>query len=129
MVVWSDECVTVTTPSSVAGPADVALLLRGSRPIVATDAFEYRTVRLVRLQQGWNVVVWTGRDTRVTNAFASLAGSSFRAYGWDSDEQEWEVFSTELPPRLNTLRTIAHDQPLWILLETPDIDWTQPAPD
>ena len=129
VVVWSDECVTVTTPPSVAGPADVALLLRGSRPIVATDAFEYRTVRLVRLQRGWNVVVWTGADTRVTNAFASLAGSSFRAYGWDSDKQEWEVFSTELPPRLNTLRTITHDQPLWILLETADVDWTQPAPD
>ncbi len=129
VVVWSDECVTVTTPSATAGPTDVALLLRGSRPVVATDAFEYSTVRLVRLQQGWNFVVWTGADTRVTNAFSSLAGASFRAYGWDSEQQDWELFSTDLPPRLNTLRTIKHDQPLWILLESPDIDWQQPAPD
>ena len=118
VVLWSDECVTVTTPPSVAGPTDVALLLRGARPVIATDAFEYRTVRLVNLQQGWNLVVWTGADTRVTTAFASLAGSSFRAYSWDPDRQDWEIFSTELPPRLNTLRTIKHDQPLWILLET-----------
>ncbi len=129
VVVWSDECVTVTTPPAVAGPTDVALLLRGARPIIATDAFEYRTVRLVRLQQGWNFVVWTGADTRVTNAFASLAGATFRAYGWDSDQQDWQLFATDLPPRLNTLRTIKHDQPLWILLDTPDIDWPQPAPD
>ena len=129
VVVWSDECVTVTTPPAIAGSTDVALLLRGARPIVATDAFEYRSVRLVRLQQGWNFVVWTGADTRVTNAFAPLAGSTFRAYGWDPDQQDWELFSTDLPPRLNTLRTIKHDQPLWILLETPDIDWPQPAPD
>ena len=128
VVLWSDECVTVTTPPSVAGPTDVALLLRGARPVIATDAFEYRTVRLVNLQQGWNLVVWTGADTRVTTAFASLAGSSFRAYSWDPDRQDWEIFSTELPPRLNTLRTIKHDQPLWILLETEDIDWPQPAP-
>ena len=129
VVVWSDECVTATTPAAVAGLTDVALLLRGARPVIARDAFEYHAARLVRLRQGWNVVVWTGDDTRVTNAVASLAGASFRAYGWDSDNQQWDLFSTDLPPRLNTLRTIKHDQPLWIMLNTPDVDWLQPAPD
>ncbi len=126
---WSGECVTVTTPSAFAGPTDIALLLPGSRPIVALDAFEYRLVRVVRLKQGWNFVTWAGSDTRVTTAFTSLAGATFRAYAWDSDLQQWQLFSTDLPPSLNTLRSIRHDQPVWIFLETADVDWEQPAPD
>lgn len=125
---WSGECVTVTTPPAFAGPTDIALLLPGSRPIVALDAFEYRLVRVVGLKQGWNFVTWSGSDTRVTTAFTSLAGASFRAYAWDSDRQLWQLFSTDLPPSLNTLRSIRHDQPLWILLESADVDWEQPAP-
>ena len=122
---WSSECVTISTPPARAGLTDIALLLPGSRPVVAADAFEYHEVRIVSLRQGWNFVTWMGPDTRVTSAFASLAGATFRAYAWDSDRQEWELFSTELPPRLNTLRLIRRDQPLWILLDTPDIDWEQ----
>ena len=129
VVFWSGECVSVTTPQSGAGVTDIALLLDGARPIIAIDAFEYRTVRIVRLRQGWSFVTWTGPDTRVTSAFASLAGVTLRAYAWDADRQEWQIFSTDLPPQLNNLRTISHDQPLWILLETPDVDWAQPAPD
>ena len=126
---WSGECVTVTTPSAFAGPTDIALLLPRSRPIVALDAFEYRLVRVVQLKQGWNFVTWTGSDTRVTTAFTSLAGATFRAYAWDSEQQQWQLFSTDLPPSLNTLRSIRHDQPVWIFLETADVDWEQPAPD
>ncbi len=126
---WSGECVTVTTPPALAGLTDIALRLPGSRPIVALDAFEYRAVRTVQLKQGWNFVTWRGADTRVTTAFASLAGATFRAYAWDADRQQWRLFATELPPQLNTLRSIEHNQPLWILLDTPAIDWQQPAPD
>ena len=126
---WSGECVSVTTPQSTVGLTDIALLLGGARPIVATDAFEYRTVRVVRLHQGWNFVTWSGPDTRVTSAFASLAGVTLRAYAWDVDAQKWQVFATDQPPQVNSLRSVSHDQPLWIFLETPDIDWSQPAPD
>lgn len=129
VIVWSDECITVTTPPAEAGPTDVALLLRGARPLIARDAFEYRSIRSVPLKQGWNFVTWAGADTRVTSAFASLAGAALRAYAWDAERQRWELFATALPPRLNTLRTIQHDQPLWIFLESPDTTWLQPAPD
>ena len=129
VIFWSGECVTVLTPRYHVGPADVALLLNRSRPIVALEAFEYRTVRVVSLKQGRNFVTWTGSDTRVTTAFSSLAGATFRAYAWDGNAQQWQIFSTDLPARLNTLRTLKHDQPLWILLDSEDIDWEQPAPD
>jgi hypothetical protein len=129
VIFWSGECVTVSTPASIAGSADIALQLPGSRPIVAPDAFEYRAVRVVRLRQGWNHVTWSGADTRVTTAFISIAGASFRAYTWDADQQQWQLFSTELPSRFNTLRSFNHDQPVWILLESVDVDWEQPAPE
>lgn len=126
---WSAECVSVQTPRSPAGTADVALLLSGSRPVIAIDAFAYRTVRAVPLKPGRNFVTWTGSDTRVTTAFSSLAGATFRAYAWDAERQQWQIFATDLPARLNTLRTLKHDQPLWILLEGEEINWLQPAPD
>ena len=129
VVFWSGECVTVETPDSPAGRADLALLLPGARPIFLQDAFAYRPLRVIRLEQGWNLVTWSGPDTRATAAFDSLAGATFRAYGWDAERQQWQLFSTDLPARLNTLRSIKHDQPLWILLETADTDWHQPAPD
>lgn len=129
VIFWSGECVSVATPSAFAGPTDIALLLPGFRPIVALDAFEYRLLRVVPLKQGWNFVTWAGSDTRVTTAFESLAGATFRAYAWDSDRQQWQIFSPELPSNLNTLRSIRHDQPVWIMLESADADWEQLAPD
>ena len=126
---WSAECVSVLTPRSHAGTADVALLLSGSRPVVAIDGFEYRTIRAVSLKPGRNFVTWTGSDTRVTTAFSSLAGATFRAYAWDAERQQWQIFATGLPASLNTLRTLKHDQALWILLDSEEIEWLQPAPD
>lgn len=126
---WSQQCVTVTTPPGGAGPTDVALLLTGQRPILVEHAFEYRAERIVQLRTGWNFVTWTGPSTRVTNALAPIAGSTLRVYSWDAIEQQWRLFSTDLPPRLNTLRTISHDQPLWIHLDSADVDWLQPSPD
>ena len=126
---WSTECVSVQTPRSQAGTADIALLVNGSRPVVAIDGFEYRAIRAVSLKPGRNFVTWTGSDTRVTTAFSSLAGATFRAYAWDAERQQWQIFSTDLPASLNTLRTLKHDQALWILLEGEEIDWLQPAPE
>lgn len=126
---WSTDCVSIQTPRSHAGTADIALLLDGSRPVVAIDGFEYRTIRAVSLKPGRNFVTWTGSDTRVTTAFSSLAGATFRAYAWDAERQQWQIFSTDLPASLNTLRTLKHDQALWILLEGEEIDWLQPAPE
>ena len=125
---WSGECVSVQTPRAHAGPADVALLLSGSRPIIVVDGFEYRPVRVVRLKPGHNLVTWTGSDTRVTSAFSSLAGATFRAFAWDADAQQWQTFATDVPPRLNTLRSLKQYQSLWILLDSEEIDWLQPAP-
>ena len=129
VIFWSGECVTVRTPASPAGATDIALLLPGSRPIVAKDAFTYRAVRVVRLKQGRNFVTWSGTDTRASAAFESLSDAAFRAYAWDADDQQWQTYSTQVPSRLNTLRSVRQGQPLWIILDTPDIDWRQPAPD
>ena len=129
VVFWSEQCVTVATPPAAAGLTDVALLLAGARPILAESAFEYRAERIVRLRQGWNSVTWSGSTTRVTNALAPLAGASLRVYSWDAIQQQWRLFSTSLPSQLNTLRTINHDQPLWVFLDSADVDWPQPAPD
>lgn len=124
---WSEECVTVVTPPAAAGRTDVALLLAGERPVLSEDSFEYRSERIVRLRQGWNFVTWSGPTTRVTNALAPLAGLTLRVYAWDAIKQEWRLFATNLPANLNTLRSVSHDQPLWIFLEAPDVDWPQPG--
>ncbi len=126
---WSGECVTVTTPPAAAGPVDIALLLGGARPVVGVDAFEYRNERIVKLRRGWNTVTWSGSATRASTAFQSLLGLNFRAYTWDAERQQWRIFATELPTRLNTLRSLSHDQPLWLYLDAADVDWLQPAPD
>ena len=126
---WSEQCVTVTTPPATAGRTDVALWLTGERPIFAESAFEYRAERIVRLRQGWNFVTWSGPTTRITNALAPLAGATLRVYSWNAIRQQWRLFSTSLPANLNSLRTIGQDQPLWIFLDAPDLDWPQPAPD
>ena len=125
---WSADCVTVSSPPGDVGSVDIALDLDRSRAISATDAFSYRDVRTVRLTKGWNFVTWTGPATRVTSAFASIAGATFRAYAWDAEDQAWQLFATQLPPRLNTLRSVQRNQPLWVLLDSPDIDWEQAAP-
>ncbi len=124
---WSRDCVTVSTPPGLAGPTDITLRLRGERLIVAPLAFEYRPARIVSLKQGRNFVVWTGPDTRVTSAFAPLAGATFRVYGWDAAGGAWLSFATHLPSEDNTLRRIQHLQPLWIVLDSADIDWPQPV--
>ena len=123
------ECVTVTTPAAPAGTVDLTLLPPNGRPITAPAVFQYQAQRSVRLNQGWNLVTWYGTDTRVTTAFASLAGSTFRVYAWDSDEQQWKLFSPDMPPTLITLRTLQRDQSLWVVLESPEVNWRQPVPE
>ncbi len=129
VIFWSEECVTVSSPGASAGPVDITLLLNGSRPTVGVDAFEYRDVRVVKLRRGWNSVTWSGSATSVGSAFASLEDRDFRVYTWDAERQRWRLYATALPARLNTLRTLTHDQPLWMYLDGDDIEWVQPAPE
>ena len=125
----STKCVTITTPPSGPGPTDIALLLPNSRPVVVEDAFIYHQVGVVPLKRGWNRITWEGPDMRVTGAFTSISGSTFRVYVWDADSQEWLIFSPELPATLNTLTAVSHDQLLWIKLDSDDTDWTVPTQD
>ncbi len=125
---WGGGCVTVTTPSGEPGAVDIALLLKDARPIVGLDAFIYRPERIVALRRGWNSVIWSGSPTRADAAFAPLQGRRFRVYAWNAETQEWRIYATELPQSLNTLRSLAHDQPLWFYLDGPGVDWRQPSP-
>lgn len=124
---WSPDCISVSTPPSERGPADIALHREGARVILAIDAFEYRSERVVRLRGGWNLVTWSGPSDRVGNAFAALTDRDFRVYAWDQERQLWKFYSPLLPTSLNSLRTLSHDQPLMIFLDGADIDWPQPA--
>lgn len=126
---WSGDCITVVTPPASAGPVDVQLQLADARPVVKIGAFEYRAERMVQLRRGWNMVTWAGEATRSNRAFVPLLGITFRAYTWSAEQQIWRIYATELPPSLNTLRTLTRDQPLMIFLDGPDTDWSQPTGD
>ena len=97
--------------------------------MVAINGFVYRSHRVVPLKRGWNLVTWFGGNERATVAFSTLARSTFRAYAWEPNDQKWFIFATDLPARLNTLSTIKRNQPLWIFLDSADVNWRQLAPD
>lgn len=124
---WSRHCVSVITPAGAIGAADIIIQRHGSRPIMAREAFTYTDERVVQLERGWNLVTWHGQDTRITAAFATLAGVPLRAYVWDADQQSWSFFATALPPQLSTLRVLRQNQPLWLYMDGPARPWRQAA--
>ena len=125
---WSRQCVHVTSPAGPRGSVDVVVQQDGGRAMVAESAFTYLPERVVPLTQGWNLVEWQGDDTRITNALASLAGLPLRVYAWDSEQQTWRLFATELPASLNTLKVLRRDMSLWVFLDAPSANWIQPLP-
>ncbi len=128
VTVWSDDCVTIATPPMRVGLLDITLLPPSGRPLTIGDGFDAREVLVVRLAPGWNFVSWLGGDVTAREAFGWLSGASFRAYAFDAEREDWQMYATSWSGRFNTLLSVEYGQPLWIMLESEAIDWRQPAP-
>lgn len=120
---FGSECVQVTTPAMAGGAVDVTVLPPSGRLLVASDGFTFGQ-QVVQLQQGTNQVVWRGPATSAAKAFASISDAEFIAYSWQSETQQWHVYSPNLPSRLNSLKLLEHDEPLWIELKSAGAVWT-----
>jgi len=79
-----------------------------------------------QLVEGFNLVSFAGADgTSVEDAFASLSGTSYTVWMWDSQSQSYLSYSPDRPAFLNTLETLDHGTAIWILVDGATT-WTQP---
>ncbi len=122
VTLFGSECVQVTTPSMSGGAVDVTVLPPSGRLLVASEGFTFGQ-QVVHLQRGTNQVVWRGPATSASKAFASISEAEFIAYSWQPETQAWHVYSPSLPSRLNSLKLLEHDEPIWIELKSEGVVW------
>lgn len=85
------------------------------------------TARDVTLQDGFNLVMWSGPTTDVASAVADLGASLQALFLWDAVAQEFLTFNPVLPPALNTATTVHPGDGVWVLVSA-TTTWQQPAP-
>lgn len=82
--------------------------------------------RVLRLQPGYNLVVWTGPDdTPITWAISGIRRTVVSAWKWDAATQRFLTHDPRLPDTLNTLTTLHYGDGLWISVSDATI-WPQP---
>ena len=121
---------TVRTPPGEAGFVAVRVVNAGGRESRLESAYEYRAVRVVVLQPGWNNVIWRGPALPVTAGLESLAGVVDRVFAWDAELQRYRLFAAGVPAAVNTLHTLEPNQALWLFVSAPGpVLWEQPLAD
>ena len=83
--------------------------------------------REVSLETGFNLVMWTGPETDVAQAVASIGGALRAMFIWDPLGQAFLSFNPALPSQLNTASTLRYGDGVWIQTSAPAM-WSQPAP-
>ena len=87
------------------------------------------TARAIPLEQGFNLVIWTGNSgASIAEIVAGLGGALDAIFTYDRDTARFSTFRPSLPPALNTATVLDYGQPLWVLMSSP-ATWSQPAPD
>ena len=123
------ECIEAVAPAAGEGLVDVTMLRGDGRIAAVPLGFEYERVRLVELEPGANLVSWSGPSAAVPLTLGGLAELEPRLYAWNAGPGEWLSYSTRVPHRLNTLRTLDTGQAVWVFLDSPDpAVWRQPLP-
>ena len=101
-----------------------ALALLGDASADAqTEVIETRTVAL---DEGWNLVGWTGEDAALTDAVAAIAEQAQVAATFNAATQAFDLWNTDAPDFLNTLADLPQGTGLWIRV-TEATPWPQPA--
>ena len=123
------ECIEAVAPAADEGLVDITLLRGDGRIAAVPLGFEYERVRLVELEPGGNLVSWSGPTAAVPLTLGGLAELEPRLYAWDAAAAEWLSYSTRVPHRLNTLRTLSTGQAVWVFVDSlAGAVWRQPLP-
>ncbi len=82
---------------------------------------------VINLSVGWNLVAWTGPDTPIADALATVDGSFSGVFVWDPLADTFLSFSPTAPAFINTLDALKLGDGLWIKIDDPSgATWTQP---
>ncbi len=87
-----------------------------------------RAARTVRLEPGFNLVVWTGPNgMRPADAFAGLGDALIGAHAFAAPLRAFHSFAPDLPAALNTLGLLHYGDAVWLHVRHA-VDWAQPSP-
>ncbi len=101
-----------------------ALALLGDSPADAqTEVAETRTVAL---DEGWNLVGWTGPDAAFQDAIADIVAQAQVAATFNAATQAFDLWNTDAPDFLNALTDLPQGTGVWLRV-TEATPWPQPA--
>ena len=106
-----------------------AMMLGALLPVlllgVAAQESDLAETRTVALDEGWNLVSWTGDATEPAVAIADL-GTVDALFTYDRAGQQFRSFTKDVPAFLNSLASVATGQGLWVFAEAAT-EWAQPV--
>ena len=108
--------------AGIAG-ASVQLGFLHSVPDVAAQETETRTVAL---DEGWNLLGWTGPETPFLDAVAAIVDQTEAAAAFDGRAQAFRNWNASAPALLNSLVTLRQGEAVWLRVSEP-VDWVQPV--
>ena len=88
---------------------------------------EVASTRVLPLEEGWNLVAWTGSDIAVEDAVSSIAEGFETVLRFDASAQGFGRFDASAPAPVNTLASVATGDGLWVRVAT-DTTWIQARP-
>ena len=83
--------------------------------------------REVKLESGFNLVMWSGPEMDAAEAVASIGGALLAIFVWDPLGQRFLAYNPSLPGPLNSASTLRYGDGVWVLTSGP-ATWNQPAP-
>ncbi len=82
----------------------------------------------VRIEPGWNNVVYFGAQQPVTEVIAEFGGVVTRAFVWDGAGQSWRSYHSAIPAFPSDLKLVTPFMSLWLFSEGSGATaWTQTA--
>ena len=81
------------------------------RPALAEGSFT------VRIEPGWNNVVYFGAERAVREVAAEVGGGVTRVFAWEGGSQTWRSYSSALPAALSDLESVTPYMSLWLFNE------------
>ena len=96
--------------------------LNRSAQIAAQEA----ETRTLALDEGWNLVGWTGPDTPFLDAVAAIVDQTEAAATFDGRAQAFRNWNASAPALLNSLIALLPGEAVWLRVSEP-VDWVQPV--
>ena len=90
---------------------------------IAAQEVETRTVAL---DEGWNLLGWTGPETPFLDAVAAIVDQTEAAAAFDGGAQAFRNWNASAPALLNSLITLREGEAVWLRVSEP-VDWVQPV--